>query len=534
MSQDSVLQAFIDRHLAIVEPLEREVALAEWELQTTSSPEARDRSQELSARRAKIYANPQEYAFLKGLSPNAFDTPRLARQRELLVNAYLANQIEEATIEEMIALEIEIADAFNVFRATVQGKPVSDNEIDDLLIESNDSALRREAWEASKRVGAEVAERVLKLARLRNREARRLGFDNYYAMGLTLQELDEARLFALLDDLKHQSDPLWQTYKSDLDAQLAARFGISQEEVQPWHYANRFFQEPGPGEADLDRFFADKDLEALTATFFSAIGLPVDDLLQNSDLYERPGKCQHAFCMDIDRKGDVRVLCNNRPNERWMSTMLHEFGHAVYDKFTDPEMPFLLREPAHTLATEAIALFMGRLTKDAAWLKRYAGVAEAEADGISLAARQEIRDHLLVFTRWCLVMAHFERELYRDPDQDLNTVWWRLVEEFQGVKRPEGRYAPDWAAKIHLATAPVYYHNYLLGEMVASQLLHTLRTTVLPGEGPDALIESPGVGRYLITEVFRPGALRPWEGWLHHATGEPLNPAYFVAQLENA
>ena len=247
MSQDSVLQAFIDRHLAIVEPLEREVALAEWELQTTSSPEARDRSQELSARRAKIYANPQEYAFLKGLSPNAFDTPRLARQRELLVNAYLANQIEEATIEEMIALEIEIADAFNVFRATVQGKPVSDNEIDDLLIESNDSALRREAWEASKRVGAEVAERVLKLARLRNREARRLGFDNYYAMGLTLQELDEARLFALLDDLKHQSDPLWQTYKSDLDAQLAARFGISQEEVQPWHYANRFFQEPGPG-----------------------------------------------------------------------------------------------------------------------------------------------------------------------------------------------------------------------------------------------------------------------------------------------
>ena len=531
MSQDSLLQSFIERHLAIVEPLEREVTLAEWELQTTSSPEARRRSQELSARRARVYANPQEYAFLKALSPEGFSDARLARQRDLLVNAYLANQIEEATIEEMIALEVEIADAFNTFRATVQGRPVSDNEIDDLLIESNESALRQEVWEASKTVGAEVSERVLKLARLRNREARRLGFDNYYGMSLTLQELDETRLFALLDDLKRQSDPLWETYKADLDAQLGTRFGVAVNALKPWHYANRFFQEPGPGEADLDRFFTDTKLEALTAEFFTSIGLPVDDLLQRADLYERPGKCQHAFCMDVDRRGDVRVLCNVRSNERWMSTMLHEFGHAVYDKFTDATMPYLLREPAHTLATEAIALFMGRLTKDAGWLVRYAGAAEAEAERISGAAQREVRDHLLVFTRWCFVMAHFERELYRDPDQDLNAVWWELVEEFQGIKCPEGRHAPDWASKIHVATAPVYYHNYLLGEMVASQLLHTLNTIVLPGEGPNALISSPKVGGYLISRVFHPGASRPWEEWLQYATGEPLNPVYFIRQL---
>ena len=32
----------------------------------------------------------------------------------------------------------------------------------------------------------------------------------------------------------------------------------------------------------------------------------------------------------------------------------------------------------------------------------------------------------------------------------------------------------DWAAKIHLTVAPVYYHNYLLGQMTASQLEATL------------------------------------------------------------
>ena len=59
----------------------------------------------------------------------------------------------------------------------------------------------------------------------------------------------------------------------------------------------------------------------------------------HSDLYARDGKSQHAFCIDIDREGDVRVLCNVEPNERWMETMLHEFGHAVYDRERDRDAP---------------------------------------------------------------------------------------------------------------------------------------------------------------------------------------------------
>jgi hypothetical protein len=77
---------------------------------------------------------------------------------------------------------------------------------------------------------------------------------------------------------------------------------------------------------------------------------------------------------------------------------------------------------------------------------------------------------LLVFTRWVLVMNAFERALYADPESDLDTIWWELVSRHQGITPPDGRRAPDWAAKIHIAVAPVYYHNYLLGEMMASQL----------------------------------------------------------------
>ena len=52
-----------------------------------------------------------------------------------------------------------------------------------------------------------------------------------------------------------------------------------------------------------------------------------------------------------------------------MSTSLHEFGHAVYDKYNDRNLPWVLREPAHTFTTEAIAMLFGRFASNAAWIK---------------------------------------------------------------------------------------------------------------------------------------------------------------------
>ncbi|GAH77922.1 unnamed protein product, partial [marine sediment metagenome] len=82
----------------------------------------------------------------------------------------------------------------------------------------------------------------------------------------------------------------------------------------------------------------------------------MESILANSDLYEREGKNPHAFCTDIDKEGDVRILCNLKNNEGWMETLLHELGHAVYDKYQAPQVPYLLRRPAHIFTTEAIAM----------------------------------------------------------------------------------------------------------------------------------------------------------------------------------
>src|SRR5262249_1241516 len=257
------------------------------------------------------------------------------RQLTVLHLAHRARQLSPEMIEQQVRLEKSLESRFNQFRATLDGERVTDNRIVDVLRDADDVDLRRRAWEASKQVGVEVEADLLKLVRLRNEGGRELGVPNYYAMSRELDELDEGELFALFDELERATTPLWTEYKRALDARLAQRFRTPVDGLKPWHYADPFFQEAPPAEVSLDPFYAGQDVVSLSERYFAAVGFDVRDVLGRSDLYERPGKCQHAFCMSVDRGDDVRVLCNVRPTERWMGTMLHELGHAVYDRNLD-------------------------------------------------------------------------------------------------------------------------------------------------------------------------------------------------------
>lgn len=534
------LQSFIESHVAEAKPRLTHIAELQWLVSTTGKPEYEAQfAKEMQALRL-LMAEPERYQNLLALmAADSKGDTLTTRQALLLSNQLREHQISPDLIAKMTALEVAIQGAFVKFRATVNGHTVSDNDIKTILRESDDVALRKAAWEASKQIGAQVADDVRELARVRNQAARQAGFADYYTMRLELDELNEAELFTLLDQLKVGSDPAWRAYKGMLDAHLAERFKVKPEELRPWHYGDPFFQEGQPSDVNpngtfsLDRYFADKNLEELTRNYFHAIGLEIDDILARSDLYEREGKEQHAFCTDIDRQGDIRVLSNNRPDKYWADTMLHEFGHAVYDKYVDPTLPYLLRGPAHTLTTEAIAILSGNLVNEAAWLKRYAGVPQEEAEQLQAKLREAARTHALIFARWVFVMSHFERALYRDPEQDLNTTWWETVERFQWVRQPDQPSGSEWASKIHIGTAPVYYHNYLLGAMMSAQLRDSILNRVVNGSTAE-YVSSPRVGAYLIERAFKPGATRDWRGWLQHATGHDLSAEAYIQFLSQA
>ena len=171
-------------------------------------------------------------------------------------------------------------------------------------------------------------------------------------------------------------------------------------------------------------------------------------------------------------------------------------------------------------------MLMGRLPSTPEWLAEVRGIGRDEAARLGDALHEHASLGMLLLVRWCLVMSYFERDLYADPDRpDLDALWWDYVERFQQLVRPDGRSAPDWAAKIHLALAPVYYHNYMIGELIASQLQHRIEADA------GGLVNSPAAGEFLRDRLFGPGALRRWDETVAHVTGEPLTVDHFTRQF---
>ena len=163
---------------------------------------------------------------------------------------------------------------------------------------------------------------------------------------------------------------------------------------------------------------------------------------------------------------------------------------------------------------------------DPAWLVDIAGVPEQDANDLAPRLAAQDTASLLAFARWCLTIVRFEQRFYADPQQDLNRVWWDLEEQCQEVPRPEHRDAPDWAAKVHVATAPVYYHKYLYGRLFSAQL-----TRMMDDHLGGWWTGRSTTGDYIKRELFMPGARYPWPELVDRVTGAHLGVDAFAAAV---
>lgn len=525
------LQEFIKKHEAMIIHLRKEVCLAYFEASVTGKQELYKKAADLEIELSKIYTNKEDFGFVKKVKDSGeIKEDLLKRQLEILYLSYLGYQVDEKKLEALINKESEVSQKYSTFRAEFKGGKITDNDINKILRESTNSKDLEEVWLAHKKIGTLVAEDIKDLVRMRNEIAGGLSFKNYHQMQLLLSEQEPTEIEALLNELDKLTRDVFAAEKKEIDRVLAAKHGIAEKELKPWHYGDRYFQEaPEIYKLDLSKYFENSDPVKITVDFFEGLCLPITDMVQKSDLYEKPGKNQHAFCIDIDKEGDIRVLCNVKPDFYWMNTLLHEYGHAVYDKYIDHGLPYILRSPAHIFTTEAVAMFFGRLPSNPKWLEEIMKISKEEAEKIKRDCFKHSKLNQIVFSRWVQVMFWFEKGLYENPAQDLNALWWDLVEKYQLIKKPEGRNEPDWASKIHIATSPCYYHNYQLGELFASQILHFISGGKKAGE--NSFAGDIKLGEYLKENIFKHGAKYRWDELVEKATKEKLSAKYYAKQF---
>lgn len=509
---------FIDSFIPKVQGKSRQVNLASWVLETTGSLDAASLRAELETELRMLFNDKSACRKLRDWdrTPDRED-PIERREVNVLLRQFIPSQIDAALLKKIAEEEASLAVQYSNFRPLLAGKEQTENDIREILKTELSPSKRKEAWNASKQIGKALAPSILKLVRLRNEAAKSLGYPDFFHMQLSLQEVDVDWLFGFLDQLAKDSEQAYLEVLEEISRDAERRFKVKEEEVGPWCWAEPFCQEDPLGSKELDALVEGVDILAAAEKFYKKMGLDVSHVLKRSDNFERPGKNQHAFCTHIDREGDVRTLNNVRPTLKWLETVLHELGHAVYELGYAKELPWLLREPPHMLTTEAMALLAGRQAYRKSSLDLLTGRGN---DDLKRSAEISLRRRQLIFSRWVLVMTYFERELYRDPEQNLQKLWWETVERFQKIRCEGSEHGFDFAAKFHIGLAPVYYFSYLLGEVLAS---------VIEERHKDFAAKE--TGQFLTGKLFSPGNRMKWDQLIVEMTGNPLEGRAWVRQF---
>jgi peptidyl-dipeptidase A len=516
-------------------PLDVAASRAWWDANISGKDEDFARKEDAQNKIDELLSDKDAFKEVKAIrEAGGIDDPVTKRAIDVIYLMYVEKQVDGELLKKMTKLSNTVEQKFNTFRAKVGDKEMTTAEVRNVLKDSTLSDRRKDVWEASKEVGKVVESELKELVKLRNQSAKQLGFDNYHALQLYLNEQNGKDLIKLFDRLDELTREPFARAKAEIDVELAKNCGIKPADLMPWHYHDLFFQEvPAVFKADIDKIYATQDLVKLCRDFYRGIGLPIDLVIEktNNDFAPKKGKNPHAFCIDLTRDGtDVRVLANVVANDYWMSTMLHEFGHSVYSSINIPaRLPYVLRTESHILTTEGVAMMFEKLSKRRAWLEAMDVKVDNPKDFDETGAKM-LRYQLLIFSRWCQVMLRFEKGMYENPEQDLNALWWEQVEKYQLLRRPPGRNAPDYGSKIHIVSAPVYYHNYMMGELFASQLHHAIARKVYKGADPNTVVYAGNkeVGDFMKRYVFEPGRTKSWNDLTAFATDAQLSPEAFA------
>ena len=158
-------------------------------------------------------------------------------------------------------------------------------------------------------------------------------------MMLELDELDETRAVRAARRARARHAPAVRGLQgASSTRRLARRFGVAPEDAAALALRrSRSSRRRRPPTSTSIPGSRTSSLEGLTERFFAR------DRLRHRATCSRAPTCTRSRARASTRSAcrwiaarDIRVLCNVRPNEYWMGTMLHEFGHAVYDQHDRP------------------------------------------------------------------------------------------------------------------------------------------------------------------------------------------------------
>ncbi len=472
-------------------------------------------------------------------------TPLQVKQLETILYTAANNpQTVPDLVSKRIAAETAQVNKLFGFTYKIGDKEVTPNEIDRILIESEDLNERLAVWEASKEVGAVLKDGLGELVSLRNKTVQALDYSDYFNYQVSDYGMSTEEMMTLMQQFMAELRPLYRELHTWARYELAEKYGVQEvPDLIPAHWLpNRWGQDWAAlvtvEGLDLDGVLAEKSAEwciKQAERFYVSLGfeeLPAS-FYEKSSLYPVAAdavykKNTHASAWHMNLNDDLRSLMSVEPNSRWYETTHHELGHIYYYVcYTNPNVPPLLRGGANRGFHEAVGSLLGLASMQKPFLQGLGLIdADVETDD-TRALLKEALDKIVFVPFSAGTMSHFEHDLYAADlaPADYNRRWWDYVRKFQGIVPPserDPRYC-DPATKTHINDDAAQYYDYALSYIILNQIHAHIAKNILHQDVHQTNYYGNKEAGAFLKQILELGATRDWRAVMRDFLGEEIS-----------
>jgi oligoendopeptidase F len=439
--------------------------------------------------------------FLQRLRTAHLDDPFLKRRREIFLEVATDSQI--STDAGLVTQVESIRKDGSAIRYKIGGKSLDRPELDNVLGHEANRDVRRQAWYAQADLTKLTGDRIRAVMKLRNQLGPRYANESFTDFMLRRRATNRKDLLSWFEQIRTATEPEYRALLSRMQREL----GI--ERAEPWDL-EYYFSTLSPG---LDSKFGPDGSWQRTTKVAGLMGfdfsrLPVEVKITDITF--------GGYTMPIWYGKEIKMLVSRHTGILFADTMLHESGHALHFSFVQ-EPTFILRDNYPPPMDEGLGQTMSLMMFRPEVSTTIYGLSKDEAGALMERRRLESNYSL----RALMVQSEFELEAYDDPAKDLTAVYDRICSKYLDV---DCHQSSTWGYDPFYAAIPIYQQNYVLAEMFAYQVHHTLDQKFGRDWGREG-------GAYLHDKFLTRGGSLTLDQIMQQGTGEGLSTKYLIAAL---
>jgi oligoendopeptidase F len=411
--------------------------------------------------------------------------------------------------------------------------PKSRNGMRSLRNTHDDELVRKACFEATEALSLICVDEYVELVQKKNQYAKALGYEDFYAYKLDLEEkMTKKELFSLWDSIYEKTKYGF----ADIRALENEKPGLR----KPWNFG---YMMSGSFVKEADPYFPFEQAVPIWIDTFSRLGIDFRKGKIVLDLLDREGKYNNGFCHWPDlvhyeglvRKPAVaQFTCTLVPGipgqaASGLHTLFHEGGHAAHLLNADNKDTCMNTEypPASTAWSETQSMFLDTVNSSIEWRILYAKNNKGESYPFDLFMRQSKALHPVrpLDLMGIMMVCNFEREIYEAKNLTAEKVVVIAKKNYKKYfdRSVESPYPLD-VPHIYSWESSCSYHGYGLAELALSQW----REYFFKKYG--YIVDNPNIGKEM-QKVWKYGSIKSFPECVQIATGKKLSPNAYIKNV---